>query len=52
MTLNEIKKLGSRKYFEDRGVYRNPYQIGTPEHDEFERGWMQSLRRDDARLIR
>lgn len=52
MTLSEVKKQGSQKYFEDRGAYRNPYSVGSPEFNEFERGWMQSLRRDGAKLIR
>lgn len=51
MTLGEINKLGARKYFEDRGVYRNPYPIGSPESNEFERGWMQSLKKDGAHLV-
>jgi hypothetical protein len=42
MTPGEITKLGARKYFEDRGVYRNPYEIGSPEFNDFERGWMQA----------
>lgn len=51
MTLGEITKLGARKYFEDRGIYRNPYPMGSPEFNEFERGWMQSLKKDGARLV-
>jgi hypothetical protein len=51
MLPSEICKLGARRYFQDRGVYRNPYPPGTVEFDEFERGWMQSLKRDNGRLI-
>jgi hypothetical protein len=51
MTLNDINKLGAKTYFEDRGVYRNPYPAGTPEFNEFERGWMQSLKKDEGRLV-
>lgn len=51
MKLNEINQLGASKYFEDRGAYRNPYIIGSPEFNEFERGWMQSLKKDGAHLV-
>ena len=50
MDLSEICKLGARKYFENRGLYRNPYPHNTPEFNEFERGWTQSLKRDNGRL--
>lgn len=50
MTTNDIKSLGEKKYFQDRGAYRNPYPQGSAEFNEFERGWMQSLKKDDARL--
>jgi hypothetical protein len=50
MTTNDIKNLGERKYFQDQGAYRNPYPQGSMEFNEFERGWMQSLKKDDARL--
>lgn len=51
MDANEIAQLGAKKYFKDRGVYRNPYPHGSPEFNEFERGWMQSLKRDNGRLV-
>lgn len=51
MTLDEITALAAREYFEYQGAYRNPYRQGTPEFDAYERGWMQSLKRDDARLL-
>lgn len=50
--LTEINKLGRRKYFEDRGVYQNPYSPGSPEFNEFERGWMQSLKLNDGGLVK
>lgn len=50
MTANDIKNLGEKKYFQDQGVYRNPYPIGSAEFNDFERGWMQSLKKDDGRL--
>ncbi len=50
MDLPEITKLGTKKYFEDCGRYRNPYPSGSAEFNEFERGWMQSLKRDNGCL--
>lgn len=51
MNLREICELGSRKYFVDKGIYHNPYPSGTPEFNEFERGWMQSLKRNEGKLV-
>lgn len=51
MEPRDANRLGSKKYFEDHGVYLNPFQSGTTEFNEFERGWMQSLKRDDAQLV-
>lgn len=52
MLLHNIYRLGQKKYFEEYGVYRNPYDVGTPEYNEFERGWMQSLKRNNGQLVR
>ncbi|MGC5791375.1 hypothetical protein [Herbaspirillum huttiense] len=41
---------GAAAYFSLKGMYRNPYGIGSEEFNDFERGWMQSLKRDDAKL--
>lgn len=49
MNLAEIRKLGAQRYAEDKQSYRNPYPHATPEFNEFERGWMQALRRDEGR---
>ena len=51
MNADEICRLGARKYFEDRGVYRNPYPMGSPEFNEFERGWMQSLKKHGVSFV-
>jgi hypothetical protein len=51
MDFSEICKLGGLSYFDDGGIYRNPYHIGSAEFNEFERGWMQSLKRDGGRLV-
>ncbi len=46
-----IRQEGARSYFEKRGMYCNPYPANTPEHNYFEGGWSQALRKDDARLV-
>lgn len=51
MNFAEITALAARQYFEHRGTYRNPYAQGTQEYDAYERGWMQSLKKNDARLV-
>lgn len=32
-------------YLTNKGQYRNPFPAGSPEHNEFERGWSQALKR-------
>lgn len=49
--LRAICELGSRDYFEKRGKYQNPYPQGTPEFNQFERGWVQSLKRNEGKLV-
>jgi len=38
---------GMKMYHESRDEYTNPYPIGSPEYNQFERGWMQALKRDN-----
>lgn len=48
----EIIAQGKADYFSYKGVYKNPHTDGTPaDFNAYERGWMQSLKRDDARLM-
>ena len=48
----EIIAQGKADYFSHKGGYKNPYAGGKPaEFNAYERGWMQSLKRDDARLV-
>lgn len=49
---SEIIAQGKADYFSHKGVYNNPYKSGPPaDFNAYERGWMQSLKRDDARLV-
>lgn len=51
MNLDEIIRQGAQRYFSDNGVYRNPHPCGSDAFNAFERGWMQSLKKDDGRLV-
>lgn len=51
MDLDEIIRQGAQRYFSDKGLYRNPHPPGTDAFNAFERGWMQSLKKDDGRLV-
>lgn len=49
---SEIIAHGKADYFSHRGAYSNPYKAGPlADFNAYERGWMQSLKRDDARLV-
>lgn len=48
MNPDEIRELGEKHYFENRGKYENPYELGSAEYNEYEHGWSQALRRDRA----
>lgn len=49
--LDEVIRQGAQRYFTDKGVYRNPHPAGSDEFNAFERGWMQSLKKNDGRLV-
>lgn len=43
---------GKKDYFINKGKYENPYPPGSLEHDVFERGWSQALKRNPEITIR
>jgi hypothetical protein len=45
------RQRGEREYFLHRGEYRNPYEVGSADFNAYERGWMQSLKRNDGNLV-
>lgn len=45
------RQRGTREYFLHRGEYRNPFPHGSAEFNEYERGWMQSLKLNDGKLV-
>ena len=48
---DHARQRGGREYYSHRGEYRNPFPTGSDAYNEYERGWMQSLRRDDGKLV-
>lgn len=48
---NDPRERGQREYFLYRGQYRNPYESGSAKYNAYERGWMQSLKRNDGKLV-
>jgi hypothetical protein len=60
MSTNHIQKVspadtprerGARDYFGSAGKYVNPFVSGSESFNEYERGWMQSLKKDNAELV-
>lgn len=47
----EIIANGKTDYFSLKGAYRNPYPPASEEFNHYERGWMQSLKYDEGRLV-
>lgn len=47
----EIIARGKADYFSKKGVYANPYSPVSAEFNHYERGWMQSLKFNDGRLV-
>lgn len=46
----EIIAKGKSDYFTLRGHYHNPYPMGSPEFNHYERGWTQSLKYNNGKL--
>lgn len=44
--MNRCTEEGEKAFIQSNGKkYINPYKRGSKEYDEFERGWMQALKR-------
>ena len=39
---------GRKSYRANNGKMDNPYDFGTPEFNDFERGWVQECKRDNS----
>lgn len=46
-----VRQRGAREYFLHRGEYRNPFSVGSADYNSYERGWMQSLKRNEGKLV-
>lgn len=46
---SEIYEDGFNCYCRNPDQYHNPYPAGTPDFNDFERGWTQALKRDTRR---
>jgi hypothetical protein len=42
----DIVAQGRKSYWANKGKMDNPYEFGTPEYNDFERGWVQACKRD------
>ncbi len=47
----KIVEDGRRDYFLNNGKYKNPYSLGSIQFNDYERGWMKSLKYDNGRLV-
>ncbi len=43
-----IVDQGRKSYQANSGKMENPYDFGTPSYNDFERGWVQALKRDST----
>ena len=43
---------GGRTFHESKGRYINPYEHGSTQFNDFERGWSQALKRSPVQLLR
>lgn len=50
-TEKEIIAKAKSDYFITKGKYANPYPMGSTEFNHYERGWMQSLKLNDGKLV-
>jgi hypothetical protein len=48
--LDGIRHCGEREYFQHRGEYRNPFEMGSDAYNAYERGWMKSLKLNGGKL--
>lgn len=44
----DIVEQGRKSYWANKGKMDCPYDFGTPEYNDFERGWVQACKRDSS----
>lgn len=45
---DNIVDQGRKSYWGNSGKMNNPYDFGTPQFNDFERGWVQACKRDSS----
>lgn len=50
--LKQIRARAKMEYFARRGEYTNPYPLNSPEFNEYERVWMQSLKTNGGGFVK
>ncbi len=50
--MNKYIREGGRSFHESKGRYINPYNRGSTQFNDFERGWSQALKRSPEQLLR
>lgn len=50
--MNKHIEEGRGSFCKNRGRYKNPYKKGTRAYDDFERGWLQALKRSPDSLLK
>ena len=43
---------GMKSFIDNKGKYINPYEVGSEEFNQFERGWSQQLKRSSDEEMR
>ena len=52
LTMTRYVKEGMTGFHKSKGKYINPYQPGSNECNNFERGWTQALKRSPSQLLK
>ena len=47
-----ITREGMQSFHQHKGRYSNPYPSGSWQHNDFERGWTQALKRTPDALLK
>ena len=48
--MNKYREEGRKSFHKNKGRYINPYELGSNQFNDFERGWTQALKRAPDRL--
>ena len=48
--MNKYREEGEKSFHKSKGRYINPYELGSNQFNDFERGWFQAQKRCPDRL--